>query len=859
MRPGTSIDPAVLVVGADARLGAALAPALAKHRVFVETTSVDQVMGSVVAAAPDLILLVGDAAKDCGSAVLAKLSSSPLSSVVPIAILDDDAALDARLRAFRHGAAAVIPRSASVDAIATQIARLAREIPDRDGSALGDVGEATLHELLDALGKELRSGVLSVATEGGREPVRLVLGSGQPLARTIDDFVAELKRHIVVAEPLRYEFDEHAGGTVQLLGGEGEVEAEEHEELAGLRVLLADDDAARADAVAQELRARGMVVVVTDLDPTGVRFARLRQLDPSILIIGEEHVHGAGYGLLRRMRRDTRLRWPSLLVLRWSEVWADAASSSAIDRITTTLALLAEAETSIRTWADAGESFDTRLEALGPMRLVRALASTGRSLAVDIINPRIELHLDFKEELVVGATGRTLDERALALEGATALAALSLLGSGRVRIEPSERPATANLMATADVALNMADAEPAPIAPSVPAAPDSTRPVAEIPPAPRAPSLRAFEAPSLPPIEPDWERAASAPRPPAHHRRVGRRATKTLAIAGVALTALGVGALVLVRAFHAPAAGRAEPTALTPAPSARTPREAALPPSPRPSAASAPAERAEPATTTPDEVPATAPAEAPNGATLPRVAVRTALPRCDALLSGAPQRVRDEAGFRALGDANRALMRGDAPEAVRAFCTAERAEPSRFQAATGLARLALLSHDASAAEGAARRAREAKPDSTEGAMLLGDALALDGRYEDAKKLWLETRGASPSRLELDSLAQGKRSLRAGDFGRAERYYFRAIVLDPGDADAAVGLVRTTLALGDPTGARAWAEHATRIAPKSANAEVLLGDALKRAGDQTGADRAWQRALALDSANPDARRRLGLAK
>src|SRR5687767_12342704 len=120
--PGRRADaePAVLLVGAGETLEQALAAALARHRVYVEVASKDTLADAVVAAAPDLILLTGDAAKDCGGEVLERLAASPMSSVVPIAILEDDPALDARLRAFRHGAAAVIPRSASIDAIADQ-------------------------------------------------------------------------------------------------------------------------------------------------------------------------------------------------------------------------------------------------------------------------------------------------------------------------------------------------------------------------------------------------------------------------------------------------------------------------------------------------------------------------------------------------------------------------------------------------------------------------------------------------------------------------------------------------------------------------------------------------------------------
>jgi PleD family two-component response regulator len=99
--PAPGIEPAVLLVGADEKFKPAFQASLARHRVFVETAEIDQVVDAVVAAAPDLVLLMGIAAKDCGSEILAKLSGLPESSVVPVVILDDDTELDAKLRAFR--------------------------------------------------------------------------------------------------------------------------------------------------------------------------------------------------------------------------------------------------------------------------------------------------------------------------------------------------------------------------------------------------------------------------------------------------------------------------------------------------------------------------------------------------------------------------------------------------------------------------------------------------------------------------------------------------------------------------------------------------------------------------------------
>ncbi|MGC4090968.1 MAG: response regulator [Polyangiaceae bacterium] len=465
--PRSTLDPSVLVVGADDVFIPALKVALTRHRVHVESATLEQAVETVVVAAPDLILLAGEAARDTGTGLLTKLTSSPVSSVIPVVLLGDDSALGARLRAFRHGATAVIPRSASIDAIAETIGKLAREIPERGGNVLGEVGEATLEEFVNALTNELRSGILSVDAGEEKTPVRLVLGSGRPLAAFIDEFVKRAQSHVVRAEPLRYEFDDRAGGTVQLLPEESRGSEPPPSNIKGLRLLLADSNPARADVVAQELRSRGAEVAVGALEPSEPEMLRLRQLDPEVIVIGEKELQGSGYALLRRLKRDTRLRWASLLVVRWEELSGPTLGVPAVDRLTGPLATLAEADRGLCDRAELGGAFDARLEVNGPARCLRALAESGRSLRLSVHNARLKVEVDISDGLLVGATASSPTGEHW--EGAEALSAFLMVSSGRIHVEPTVQPATTNLMSEVDAALALAESESAPIAPSLPA------------------------------------------------------------------------------------------------------------------------------------------------------------------------------------------------------------------------------------------------------------------------------------------------------------------------------------------------------------------------------------------------------
>jgi DNA-binding response OmpR family regulator len=452
------------MIGGGHAIQTALAEALTRHGMDLETAPVDTAVDSAVAAAPDLILLVGDAARDAGGRILERLSQSPLSRTVPVAILADDPSLGRHLEAFRHGAAAVIRRSASVDEIAERIAGLARQVPEPARIALEDV---TLADLLGTLAERLRDVVLSTkAGTPDAQRVRLALSDGRGVARIFDDFTKQLQRHVVRAEPLEYELD-HAEGRSALLDAEGTAHALSVADARGTRVVIADEDPARADAVAHELRRHGVTVLVTDLNPSPELFQSLRQLDPTIFIIGDEHEHAEGRGaeLVRRVRSDTRSRWASRVVVHWSDVWPVAT-----DGIARTLGMLAasvEPERSLGERFARSDTFDLRLETLGPARLLRALVELPHPARVTLYNPRARLQVDVSDSLIAGALGEAFDaDGERSLEGYPALSALLAVSSGRVQVERVERPACLNVMSPVEMALELADAEQRPIAPS---------------------------------------------------------------------------------------------------------------------------------------------------------------------------------------------------------------------------------------------------------------------------------------------------------------------------------------------------------------------------------------------------------
>ncbi|HSU40715.1 MAG TPA: tetratricopeptide repeat protein [Polyangiaceae bacterium] len=856
--PRAAVEPTVLLVGAGERLTPAFQAALSRYQVQVETTELSAVMDAVIVTAPDLVLLMGEAAKDGGMSVLQRLAGLSKNFTVPVVVLSDEAELDAKLSAFRHGATAVLPRSASIDRTAEQVARMARDIPEHGTDSQGGLGDATLDEFIAVLSKELRAGLSDTFSAAGADApdLKLTLGRGRPLTEFLDSFVRRVRRHVVRAEPLEYELSGLHGA--EALGGTRPSLPAAAPDIASLRVVVADDDTPRADAVAQELRGRGVTVVVTDLEPSPTRLQTLRQADPTVFIIGEEHDHDAGYDLLRRLRRDARLRWASLLVVRWEEIWSEERGAPALGRLESTLAGLAEPERALLARAEARVPFDTRLETTGPARLLRTLEKSERPLRVRVENPRVELTLDISDGLVVGAEGRTLEFEPKPLSGVNALSALLVLGSGRVRIEPVDQPASANVMTPVEAALAMADAETPPITPSVPAAgtvslhpPRPVEPASAPVPSIRPTPIVAIAAPAAaprpavapgPPSRPLAPRPgalpqASAPKPPQRSAPTppGPFVAPRLPVPAAALAAPAVHVPPAI-AFDATAAASLTPAQLPPVATSTPPHER-----------NPPAMTLSATEPLPRAVPPSPPASPANRG---RARWQTFAARCaaqDAKLHGKRISFGMTAvlvGLGALQGLAIVTIYAGARWLARPRIALESAalardgvserKASAFSAASVAAPPAPLAsvvappppHSAGSADGSAQSVPDCKG-------LLGESPPHAGFYPGAA---------------LQEMRRGRAAIVHGDLGAARSALCRAASYNQKSAQIALELARVLLLERDGAAAEPWARRAVALEPNNAPAQDALGDALAQLGANEEAKQAFIRGARLDAQN-----------
>jgi tetratricopeptide (TPR) repeat protein len=421
------------------------------------------------------------------------------------------------------------------------------------------------------------------------------------------------------------------------------------------------------------------------------------------------------------------------------------------------------------------------------------------------------------DELVAGARAHARDGSE-PLDGAVALSALLVLGSGRVHIEQLLEPETVNIMSPVDVALSLADSEASPIQPSMP-------------------------------VSASMHPHVTAALPSSPSEGLSRRAILVWTAIAFASILLGVAiAALLVASRKKPVREMpraAETIDLAPvAASTATPKVSAVSPSKR-SAFTSPKSphKAEP------------PARAPlpgGGDSSGETTVKA--PTCEEIVGPSWALLGGDQPGRALSElrlGRRALMLGKLDDAQMSFCRSAVLDPTKPEAFQSLVRLLLLRRDAKQAADWAARATKQHPDNADMQGLYADALARAGDVDRARGMWLEAGRLEPSdtagaRLMALTYARGgERSVHGADYAQADRLFRRAVLLDPLNGTAAMGLSRVLLVQGETEAALHWAQRAVDIEPRDPELRVLLGDVEEKNGNLDAARQEWKTAYDLD--------------
>jgi len=456
MMPDQEHRPTVLMVGQGEPMQTALGEALRRHGISVAASATAELEQAVRVYAPDMVVLIGDAAIRGGENVVRRMAENRATDVLPVAVVSNDAVLKDEARGFRSGAVAVVPRGAGADSIARQLAELADEVPRRPGFVAGALDERNLQELLDLVSDETKTGILSVRSANGvLNGMPFVIETERSSAHQTQQVLDRLREAVADDEPLEYEFHETTGGRLSTLPSAAPPRNVDLQALYGSRVVVLDSNELRAEKLATVLSARGVQIAAADFSTAVI--PRIREVDPQVVVLDSSAVGGQGVEFVRAMRKDPQLRWASMLVVRWEDFWPTSESDAEPDlpQLASRLLPMIDQDAEQARRAENEVDFDTRLELIGPGRLLRALGSVPGVRRVSISGTRRNVDVDIADNSIVGAYA-TLDEGTKqTLQGIPALLALWGLNAGRVSVREQDLPSVANIMMPVDEALGV--------------------------------------------------------------------------------------------------------------------------------------------------------------------------------------------------------------------------------------------------------------------------------------------------------------------------------------------------------------------------------------------------------------------
>ena len=452
--------PTVLMVGQGEPMQTALGEALRRHGTSVAGCATAELEQAVRAYAPDLVVLIGDAAVRGGASVVRRMAANRATDVLPIAVVSNDAMLKHEGQDFRTGAVAVVSRGAGADAIARRLAELADEVPERPGLVTGRITENNLQDVVDLVANDMKTGILSIRSPKGMiEGMPVIVETERASAHNTELILDRLREAMEESESLEYEFHETSGGRLSALPSATDPEDLDLSGLQGARVVILDSDELRAEKLAHVLSAHGVQIAAADFSAAVI--PRIREVDPQVVVLDSGAVGGQGLEFVRAMRKDPQLRWASMLVVRWDDFWPTSSSDAGPDlaQLASRLLPMIDQDAEMARRVEDEVDFDTRLELIGPGRLLRALGSVPGVRHLKIGGHKRSVEIDIADNSIVGAYATLREGTTQPLQGMPALLALWGLNSGRVSVREQDLPSVANIMMPVDEALGVVSHE----------------------------------------------------------------------------------------------------------------------------------------------------------------------------------------------------------------------------------------------------------------------------------------------------------------------------------------------------------------------------------------------------------------
>jgi hypothetical protein len=196
------------------------------------------------------------------------------------------------------------------------------------------------------------------------------------------------------------------------------------------RLLVVDSSPAQAESLARALGQRGAEVRTLGSRPG--EMDALLDFDPQVVLVSGRELAGPCEASVAAIEAHPRLRWASLLVTPDGMASPTQPGGPALDALWVKVEKLVQPDRELTQGASSTNEFATRLELIGPVRTLRAVAAAGVSSRVLIRHPRVSV------ELAVGADG-AVRARARARERGNE----AMESGARSQLEPGRAPRAA--------------------------------------------------------------------------------------------------------------------------------------------------------------------------------------------------------------------------------------------------------------------------------------------------------------------------------------------------------------------------------------------------------------------------------
>jgi len=321
----------VLVVGPE-DLADALVEDMGEDDATFECERVDDLTKArsvALALAPDIVVIDGDVA---GSADFAQtLLDDPLTEGAPVIVVLTPGRGDGATRLMALGVSKILARPLQAGAVR---AACQEAIDQRDGKTIElTLGEPTVAQLGERLALELRRALVDAVDEHGRS-MTVSLGDGTEVWGALWGAIARVREVVTTKTGGMVQFSGHgpegALALAPVLNRASGVAPSDRAadvgrnrddafdvNLAGRRVIVADDDPGVTWFIADLLRTAGCVVYEALDGKTALRKAY--EVSPE-LVVSDILMPGLdGFALCRALRRDVALRDTPVILLSWKE------------------------------------------------------------------------------------------------------------------------------------------------------------------------------------------------------------------------------------------------------------------------------------------------------------------------------------------------------------------------------------------------------------------------------------------------------------------------------------------------------------------------------------------------------------